>query len=178
MSATGDFAKMAKLSVAFASLRSKQAQITKRCASTSVKLNQASFAGRTSPDGDGWVGGAYYRGLRGRTGKLAGSFRAISTATTFGVKNVARYAFYHQNGAVLRAAIAGSTGRLRTIRRGAGRGRSGPAQRVRQQGPKRKGAERGFLPARPIVARGDIPTAWRQSLDRAVLSYYKAALQV
>lgn len=177
MSVSGDFAKLSKLSDAFSSLKSKQAQITRRCAAQSVKLNKASFAGRRSPEGGGWAGGPHYRGLR-RSGKLAASFQATSTANTFGVRNVARHAFYHQNGAVLRGSIVGSTGKLRTSRRGPGRGRSGPSQRLQRQGPKRKAAARGFLPARPILARGDIPAAWRPTLDRTVLDYYKAALRV
>lgn len=178
MSVTGDFARLSRLAGALASLRSRQSQIARQCANASVKLNQSSFAGRRSPDGDGWVSGRYYRGLRGATGRLAGGFRPTSSASSFGVKNVARYAFYHQNGAVLRSSIVGSAGRLRTKSFGPGRSRSGPRQRIRQQGPKRKGTERGFLPARPIVARGDIPIAWRSTLDRTVLAYYKDALQV
>lgn len=169
MSVKGDFAKLSRLAGAFGSLRSKQSRVTRQCASIAVKLNKQSFAAHSSPDGEGWVSGPYYHGLRGRTGRLAGSFRATSSSTSFGVKNVARYAFYHQHGAHLRDSVIGkkTTAKSGPLRRGERRGRI-----------KNKGRLRGFLPARPIVARGDIPLAWRPPLDRSVLTFYKNALRV
>lgn len=176
MSVSGDFAALRRLAERFHQVRDAMPRIARDMGAASLKLNKASFSAAGTPDGEAWKSGPYFHRLRGSTGRLAGGFRDASTGSSFGVRNVARYAFYHQHGAHLRDAIVGSAGRLRTKSFGPGRGRSGPRQRVRQQGPQRKGRLRGFLPARPVVPGGDVPRAWVPLLVRVAERRIERAL--
>lgn len=151
-------------------------KIAKEMGAESLRLNKRSFASQQSPDGDGWEKGPHTSSpMLRKSGKLVGSIKQTGSDLTFGIRAGARYAFYHQHGAILRDAAPKSRFR-RTKLIGFGRGRSGPKRLGVFSGPVRKGRERGFLPARPIVPSGDVPRAWQPALERIADRRIRSAL--
>jgi phage gpG-like protein len=149
MALTGDFAALRALIGRFKAAHGAKATTTIAAdlARYSDQSVRKSFAARQSPDGAPHVPGPYYRGLR-RSGKLAGGFVSRVSASGFTLRNKARYAFYHQNGAGLR-------GRKRLM---SGPLKKGVTRRRRVTG---SGDSRGQLPARPILpSAGTIPGPW------------------
>lgn len=177
MSVSGDFAELRRLASRFEQIGREMPRIASDMGDESLKLNRAAFRAQETPEGESWVNGPYTSSpkLR-RSGRLSGSIQAARGALSFGTKVIARYAWYHQTGAHLRAAIVGSAGRLRSRSFGPGRGKSGPTRKVRQSGPIRKGRLRGFLPARSIVPNGDVPTRWVPLLTRVAARRIERAL--
>lgn len=160
MSLTGDFAALASLARRFHQVGREMPLIARDMRAEVVRKNRASFAGQTSPEGDAWADGPYVSSPKLRRSGKTANLKPAGAGLSFGVRAGTRYAFYHQHGANLRDSIVGSAGKLRSRAVGPGRGRSGPRQKIKPIGPQRKGRLRGFLPARPIVPRGDIPTPW------------------
>jgi phage gpG-like protein len=160
MSLSGDFAKLADLTSKFkrAAGTTAAATIARDLGDFSAKAVVRSFAGQQSPEGAGWADGPYFKGLRGPTGKLRGSFVLRAGGRGFTLRNRARYAHYHQHGAALR---------------GARKKMSGPLKKGRHRKMVRgSGNVRGQLPARPILPGDSIPGRWlgpyNQITDRAM----------
>jgi hypothetical protein len=175
----GDSRRLAALAKRCHNLPETFPAMTRKLATQAVELNRRSFAAGTSPEGVHWVEGPHLsKPPLKRSGALAASFRVASTPLSFSIRVGRRYGWYHQYGAVLRDSIVGSRGTLRTKTFGPGRKKEGPRRRVRQQGPLRKGRERGFLPARPIVPSGDVPRPWRPALEAVADRHFRSALNV
>jgi phage gpG-like protein len=142
--------------------------LTRPMAAMATELTLRSFRAQEAPDGGAWAKGPYVSSpMLQKSRKLIGSIGPSSTSTTFSVRARARHAWFHQRGAILRDAAPGSRFR-RTRTRRAGKGKEGPKQRLTFAGPVRKGRERGFLPARPVLpSAGGMPAWWEPRL-RAV----------
>lgn len=175
MGLTGDFAGLTKLVRRFTKAQGEKAarEIARSIADYSEIQTLRAFRAQQSPEGETWVSGSYVsKPMLSKTGKMRGSYVSRVSGLTYTLRNKARYAHYHQSGAVLRdAAPGGRFRRSKTL--GAGRGRSGPRQRVTMSGPIRKGRERGFLAQRPIMPFADrIPAkweaGWRERGDRVL----------
>lgn len=162
MSLTGDFAALNRLAKKFGRLESHAGrEVIKGIATYSEAATLKSFRAQQSPAGDSWEGGPSVSSpMLVKSGKMRGAFKSRISGLTYSLRNTARYAHYHQSGAVLRDSAPGKKF-VRTRSRGAGRGRSGPRQKFTFAGPIRKGRERGFLPQRAIMPHeGSLPPRW------------------
>jgi len=168
MSVTGAFAELRRMASRFRQVGAVLPRIVRDMGGEALRLNRASASAQQTPNGSGWrAGPSVSSPMLRKSGKLLGSMRQATDGGAFGTRVSPRYAWYHQSGAHLRDSIKGSAGKLRTSSSGPGRGKSGPRSRVRQQGPKRKGRLRGFLPARQILPRpNELPARWAPFLSR------------
>lgn len=179
MGLTGPTASLLRLAGKLATIDTAIPRMAREMGKEAAGMTRLSAAAQRTPEGAGWAAGAYTSSpMLSKSGAMLGSIRGTSTDASFSVRIGRRYAWYHQHGAVLRDSIDGSAGKLRTLTVGAGRGKSGPKRRLKQQGPLRKGRERGFLPARPILPQGGVPAAWRPALESIVESRLRAELRL
>jgi len=170
---TGDFAGLTKLVRRFTKAQGEKAarEVARSIADYSEIQTLRAFRAQQSPEGEQWDAGSFTsKPMLSKTGKMRASYVSRVSGLTYTLRNKARYAHYHQSGAVLRDS-APKFRRTRTV--GPGRGRFGPRQRVTFSGPARKGRERGFLPQRPIMPFADrIPAkweaGWRERGDRVL----------
>lgn len=149
MALTGDFAGLRGLIAKFKRMQAEKAatEVTKAIATYSEQEVKKAFRAGQSPEGETWAPGPYLDGLVA-SGKIRGGYVSRVSGLTYTLRNKARYAHYHQNGAVLR-------GRKRLM---SGPLRKGVTRRKRVVG---SGNERGNLPSRPIVPfAGRIPPKW------------------
>lgn len=162
MGLTGDFAGLTRVIRRLIKAQGEKAarEIARSIADYSEIQTLRAFRAQQSPEGEQWAEGSFTsKPMLSKTGKMRGSYVSRVSGLTYTLRNKARYAHYHQSGAVLRDSIQGSRGRLKS-QRGPGKGKFGMRSRP-MQGPKRKGRERGFLPQRPIMPFADrIPPKW------------------
>lgn len=174
MGLTGDFAGLTKLVRRFTKVQGEKAarEVARSIADYSEIQTLRAFRAQQSPEGEQWASGSFTsKPMLSKTGKMRASYVSRVSGLTYTLRNKARYAHYHQSGAVLRDSISGSKGKMRN-QRGPGKGKFGMRSRP-MQGPARKGRERGFLPQRPIMPFADrIPAkweaGWRERGDRVL----------
>lgn len=167
MGVTGPTSSLERLARKLREIDRTLAKTPRDLASKAAELTRISANAQRSPEGAAWQRGPATSPQIGRkSGVMLGSIRGSGSGLTFSVRVGRRYAWFFQHGAVHRGAIEGSAGRLRTGKN-AGRGKSGPRGRP-QQGPLRKGRERGFQQPRHILPGAAIPPAWRAPLESVI----------
>ena len=177
MGLSGPTAALQRLANGLRNMDKTIAALPRQLANKSAELTRLSSGAQRTPEGAPWKRGPATSSPVGRkSGAMLGSIRAASSGLTFSVRVGRRYAWYFQHGAIHRDAIVGSAGKLRTRMRGAGRGKSGPRQKLVFSGPIRRGRERGIQASRGIVPSGDVPAAWAPSLRAIADSRIRADL--
>lgn len=170
MGLTGDFAALEKLQRKMAAMKERAArEMVRSIATFSEGEVRKSFSAQQSPEGEQWAAGSSTsKPMLTKSGKMRAGYVSRISGLDYTLRNKARYAHYHQNGAVLRASLGrrriGQIVRAdgRVISRWARNNALGRKSRGKAaQGPIRKGAERGMLPQRPIMPFADrIPAKW------------------
>jgi phage gpG-like protein len=161
-----------------------QTRLAHLCGAAALKLVADEFRGSHAPDGAGWKPLARRSGKPLMdTGRLRASFAIEATADGFRIGTAVAYAGYHQFGTrphrvASRLARQNAHGRFisakaRKVSRKAFEGtttRSGYLVRIREH-------QRHGIPARPMLPERDLPTTWRDAMQREIARAVRARMK-